>query len=125
MKLKLITVVCLAVLLTGCVTNKNLYHWGNYEDTLFAHFHEPDVKEEMLTAYLTFLEKQRGKNDTKKIAPGLFAEAGTFMLEQGDTKAAIRFYKLERSVWPESEALMTMLINNLHARENAKQEQQL
>jgi hypothetical protein len=122
MKLKLLGCVCAAALLAGCATNNHLYQWGNYEDTLFAHFHEPEVKEEMLTAYMAFLEKAPTKN-TKKVAPGLFAEAGTFMLEKGDTKAAIRFYELELSVWPESEPLMSMLIRNLNAREQAVQEQ--
>ena len=122
MKLKLIGCVCAAALLAGCVTNNHLYQWGNYEETLFAHFHEPEVKEEMLTAYMAFLEKAQTKK-TKKVAPGLFAEAGTFMLEKGDTKAAIRFYELELSVWPESEPLMSMLIHNLNAREQTAQEQ--
>ncbi|CUA87366.1 DUF4810 domain-containing protein [Pseudidiomarina woesei] len=122
MKLKLIGCVIAALLLAGCATNNNLYQWGNYEDTLFAHFHEPEVKEEMLASYIAFLEKSQNKSK-KKVAPGLFAEAGTFMLEKGDATAAVRFYELERSLWPESEPLMTMLIQNLKAREQTVQEQ--
>lgn len=105
-------------LISGCATNKNLYQWGNYEETLFAYFHEPDVKEEMLEYYFEFIaEAQTGK---KPVAPGLFAEAGTFMLEKGNTPAALRFYELERAAWPESSALMTTLITNIKARQEAQ-----
>jgi len=104
----------LLVLLTGCASNNHLYAWGNYEESLFANYHEPEVKEEILNEYIAFIDENQSAK--KKVAPGLFAEAGTFLYERGDTTGAIRFYELEKQAWPESQQLMQTLINNLQER---------
>ena len=111
---KLLTALGLVALLSGCASNNGLYQWGNYEEALFVNYHEPAVKEEMLDNYLVFVREYEPGKQT--IAPGLYAEAGTFMLNRGKAKEAIAFYELERKHWPESEALMTTLINNLEER---------
>ena len=114
-KIKIILPLVFTGLLSACATtDNNLYSWGTYEETLFVNYHEPAVKEEMLDNYLAFVRKHHA--GTKRLAPGLFAEAGTFMLERNDPQAAIEFYELERQNWPESEPLMTTLITNLKAR---------
>lgn len=115
MKTKIITITAAILLLSGCATNKNLYEWGNYEETLFVYFHEPEVKDQMLTNYLAFIEKAQA-GSAKKVAPGLFAEAGTFMLEKNDVESALRFYQLEHKTWPESRSMMEIMISNLEAR---------
>lgn len=118
MKHKLLGAVFIAALLSGCASNTQLYQWGDYEEVLFVHFHEPAVRDEMLANYYTFVNTVAdGTIQSKKpIAPGLFAEAGTFMLDSGDIEAAIGFYQLEANTWPESRHLMTTLITNLRAQ---------
>lgn len=98
---------------SGCATTEpDMYDWGPYEDTLFAVYHEPAHKEEALKNYMTFI---RDRDGNVQIAPGLFAEAGTFLLNQGDISGAIRFYKLEYETWPESRPMLGTLIDNLEA----------
>ena len=113
-KRNLFAAVGVVALLSGCASNNGLYQWGNYEEALFVNYHEPAVKEEMLDNYLAFVREYEPGKQT--IAPGLYAEAGTFMLNRGKPEEAIAFYKLERENWPEREALMTTLINNLQER---------
>ncbi|WP_157981063.1 DUF4810 domain-containing protein [Pseudidiomarina insulisalsae] len=115
MEFRKLTVALSLLVLSGCATNNHLYQWGNYEETLFTYFHEPEVKEEMLGYYFEFVNEAQGKK--KPLAPGLFAEAGTFMLERGDVTAALRFYELEYATWPESRILMGTLITNIKARQ--------
>lgn len=104
-----------AVLATGCATgNKELYDWGQYEQTLFVVYHEPAYKEEALSNYLTFVEEHNGQ---RTLAPGLYAEAGTFLLEEGDVDGAVAFYKMEYEYWPESRPMLGVLIENLEARQ--------
>ncbi|AZT84870.1 DUF4810 domain-containing protein [Marinobacter sp. NP-4(2019)] len=103
------------VLLAGCASNQGLYEWGQYQETLFVVYQEPALKEEALKNYMEFVET--GGTPEHPIAPGLFAEAGTFMLEQGDVDSAIKFYKLEYDAWPESRPMLSMLIKNLEARQ--------
>ncbi|MRJ42194.1 MULTISPECIES: DUF4810 domain-containing protein [Idiomarina] len=115
MKLKLLWVVLGSLLTSACVTNNNLYQWGNYEEALFVYYHEPEVKEEILIDYLEFIETAQQK--PKPVAPGLFAEAGTFLLEQGKRAEAIKFYQLEHDTWPESQLFMAALIRNLQTQQ--------
>ena len=113
---KRLILVALAVLLaTGCATGNNqLYDWGEYEQTLFVVYHEPAYKEQALDNYLTFV---RGHNNSQgTLAPGLYAEAGTFLLEQGDVNGAVSFYKMEYERWPESRPMLGILIENLEAQ---------
>jgi len=110
-----IPVVMAAVLATGCATgNKQLYDWGQYEQTLFVVYHEPEYKEQALDNYMTFVREHNGR---RTLAPGLYAEAGTFLLEQGDVDGAVAFYKMEYEHWPESRPMLGILIENLEAQQ--------
>lgn len=99
--------------LASCASNNTLYEWDHYEQTLFIVYHEPAYKEKALKNYLVFVENH---HKSKPLAPGLYAEAGTFLLEQGDYKGAIGFYKLEYESWPESRPMLSALIKNLEKR---------
>lgn len=99
------------LLLSGCQSSPTHYAWGNYEDALFAQFHEPAVRDRVIHDYLIFVE--RHNTETKPVGPGMYAEAGTFMLEKGDIQKALRFYQLEADMWPESRPMMFTLIRNL------------
>lgn len=114
MNRKLLLAALVGLLLTGCATNSQLYDWGDYEQTLFVVYHEPEYKEQALNDYLTFVREHQGMDN---LAPGLYAEAGTFLLEQGDVEGAIAFYRMEYERWPESRPMLGMLIENLEAQQ--------
>lgn len=118
---KTILISITLVMLAGCQTTpKSLYAWGNYESALFANFHEPAARETELAKYFTFIESTPKYN--QRFGPGLYAEAGTFMLQQGNVPQAIHFYQLEATSWPASKALMDTLVRNLKARNNIEPE---
>lgn len=106
-----LAVIAVALFLTACAAPKTLYDWGDYEQTLFIHYHEPALKEESLRNYITFVEN--AGTPEYPLAPGLYAEAGTFMLENGEADAAVSFYKMEYDAWPESRPMLSILIDNL------------
>lgn len=101
----------LLLLLSGCATYGDLYSWGRYEKDLFNYYHEPSLKEEVIRDHAEFVLRIHERGE--KPAPGLLAEAGTFYLQEGDVESAIRFYRLEYEVWPESRPMMSVLIKNL------------
>lgn len=107
-------VVAVALLSAACSSPRTLYDWGKYEETLFIHFHDPALKEEALKNFIHFVES--GGKTTRPIAPGLYAEAGTFMLEAGDLKSALKFYQMEYDAWPESRPMLGVLMENLETR---------
>lgn len=125
---KRLGLVLIVILITGCATDTRLYNWGKYEQTLFTVYHDPEYKEQAIQQYINFINQQQAlnkqninkksanKQTIKQLAPGLCAEAGTFMLEQGDYKNALVFYKMEYELWPESRPMLGALIQNLEAR---------
>lgn len=103
--------LCIGALATGCATNNTLYNWGNYENNLFNYYEKPELQEAIVASQIEFLREL--ENSGLRPAPGLFAEAGTFLLLEGDRQGAIEFYQKEHDAWPESQPMMSVLIANL------------
>jgi hypothetical protein len=109
---RLLSTLILGSMLSGCAST-SLYTWGTYEDDLFKYFHDPAQKELAVEHHLDLVQKLTAADQV--VAPGLYAEAGTFAFLEGDKATAVKFYALEAELWPESRPLMTVLINNLEA----------
>ena len=110
---KLFLALLIALLTSGCAGGP-LYDWDGYEETLFVVYHEPAYREQALVDYLEFVDKTERR---RPLAPGLYAEAATFLLEDGDIDGALKYYKLEYEHWPESRPMLAKLIENLEARQ--------
>ncbi|WP_188151996.1 DUF4810 domain-containing protein [Teredinibacter waterburyi] len=105
------------LLLSGCGATTQ-YKWGNYEKNMFDYYHQPSRKDKVISDHLNMVANP--PINGQKLAPGMFAEAGTFYLEQGDLAKAIEMYQLERAAWPESTKLMDALIENLQKKVGSK-----
>ena len=109
-------IVC-SLLLGGCATRPALYQWGGYDELLYQSYKTPATAQTARTkleAHIASLEKSQ-----QKVAPGLYAELGTFYLQGGDTAKAVSYYTKERNAWPESRGLMDALIGNLNKPKSA------
>ena len=113
LKTTAIALVATSALLAGCQST-GLYQWGNYEQSLYNYYKDPAELEAHAKAILKAIERSNGK-----VAPGLYAEYGTILLQQGKKAEAIEYYTKERDLWPESQHLMNAMINNL-SRQTAK-----
>lgn len=110
---KLIALASL-VLLSACASQSN--EWGNYSNQLYAYYKTPtDAQRLQLTDELQKIFA-RAELKGKAPPPGLFAEYGTIMLEQGDQHSAVEYYIKERDAWPESRVLMESLIQTLQQK---------
>lgn len=105
-------------LLTGCAS-KSLYQWAGYEDQLYASYKDPTKAEAMRSRLEAHVQQSRQSGT--KVAPGLYAELGTLYLQAGQRRQAISYYVQERQTWPESQQLMTALIQNLERLEQQAQ----
>lgn len=104
---------CALLVLGGC-TSTSQYKWGNYEDNMFDYYHEPGRKDKVVSDHLRMVANP--PSNGQKLAPGMYAEAGTFYLEMGDLQKAIEYYQYEKEAWPESATLMDALIQNLQQK---------
>lgn len=95
--------------LSGCAP-KNLFYWGNYEDSLYERYINNDTKQTEI--YLRELIDNAAK-ENMRVPPGIFADYGFILYQRGDKKSAIDYFKKEKQLYPESQILMNKLIKRV------------
>ncbi|AGW94261.1 MULTISPECIES: DUF4810 domain-containing protein [Cupriavidus] len=101
------SVLATAALLSACAPQQK-YAWGSYEPALYTYYKTPAASE----AFAEQLGKtiSGAESSGAKVPPGLYAEYGNVLLEQGKAKDAVVWFGKEKATWPESAALMTRMI---------------
>ncbi|WP_336366422.1 DUF4810 domain-containing protein [Marinobacter sp. C2H3] len=114
MKLAL-SVVFLISVLSGCAVNSNVppthFYFGSYATTLYEY--KKDPSEQTRNAHIAELRRIISYSGEHNLItpPGIHAELGQFLLKSGDQAAAINEFKAEQSLYPESEKLMSLMID--------------
>lgn len=119
------------LLLAGCAAQSEPtapgYQWGNYSSTYYAYKYNPSEQtrrqhmRELESIIRTAHRKRREHEDACTCAPpGLYAEYGYFLMKEGKTERAIKFFRLEQRVYPESKALVRRLIRRAREKQPNK-----
>ncbi|MCI2282621.1 DUF4810 domain-containing protein [Colwellia sp. MSW7] len=114
MKTKLLMVVCAALLATGCANKvKPMYEYGEYSETFYTM--KRDVGENSLKEWKVTLEDviQRSGEQSLRVPPGVYANLGYLYLKVNDSRTAISYFELEKSIYPESVIFMNNLISKI------------
>lgn len=106
--------VAVALAISGCAQRSALYHWGTYDDSLYSHYKNPQDREVWVASLKTSILE--AEQDGKRVAPGLYAEYGYALYEEGSPKEAIVNFQKEKEKWPESRFLMEKMIRNAERR---------
>lgn len=113
--MKKILIACAALALAGCATpNTGLYQWGGYDGLMYQAYKNPEAvvkSRDALAAHIDAMQK-----GGQRVAPGLYADLGTMLLQAGDKAGALANYRRERALWPESAVLMDAMIKNLETK---------
>jgi hypothetical protein len=105
----LLAAAALALGLAGCQP-KTLYAWNGYDETVYRHYKNPQDREAWVEALKTaILENEQ---EGRKMPPGLYAEYGYALYEEGAFPQAIVYFQKEKEKWPESRLLMEKMIRN-------------
>lgn len=103
-----------ALAATGCVPRTTLYHWRGYDDGLYRHYKNPQDREHWVeTLKVIMLESEE---QGLKVPPGVHAEYGFALYEEGRFPEAITYFDRERAEWPESRVLMEKMVRNAQGR---------
>jgi hypothetical protein len=109
-----VLLVLLVVAASGCASQSSMYHWGAYDSALYGHYRKPAEREAWVEALKTaLLEAER---EGRRVPPGLYAEYGYALLEEGKSKEAVTYFEKEKAKWPESTVLMQKMIRNAGQR---------
>ncbi|MFW6413558.1 MAG: DUF4810 domain-containing protein [Oceanicaulis sp.] len=102
MRLKLLACAGLALAITACAPTSR-FEWGNYENTLYALYQNPEAE----TAYEDSLRRaiERGAA-SDRVAPGMHAELGYLLHARGDVAAAREQFAAEMALFPESRVFL-------------------
>ena len=113
MTLKFLVVVAVAAL-SGCQTTKPLYHYGAYQDSVYAHFKNEDSS---VTQEIDALEKTIAKSAAKnlQVGPGLNAHLGYLYIESGQMDKGVAYLRQEKALYPESAQFIDFLLKNAKA----------
>lgn len=100
-----------SAVLTACSageeSDSNLYHWGNYADTVYRYYNEPNDFGRQEADLQEIIAKAKGRN--KPVAPGLYGHLGLVLLKQGKTAEAYAAFQQEQQLYPESKTFMQYL----------------
>ena len=92
----------------GCATPSQKYNWGDYDASLYAYYKVP-AKEAELAATLDAIIHNADTSHTT-VPPGVYAEYGYLLLQQGKGEDAAKYFALESLHWPESKVFMDRMI---------------
>lgn len=114
---KLLGVLVLAASLSACapmVSQSGLY-WGTYSNTLYAFKKNPSPATR--SAHIASIQAVIAKSKELKlrVPPGLYAELGMYMIEDGKKAEANRLMSLELATYPESKPLVDQILKKKHA----------
>ncbi|MBB4659427.1 DUF4810 domain-containing protein [Parvularcula dongshanensis] len=107
--------VCVAAL-AACATPSR-YEWGDYERSLYGYARSPELRdqyEQSLRDAIDVGEK------TNRVAPGIYAELGYLLLEEGDERGAAEAFEREMELFPESRAFIERVMGRTTLADNAE-----
>ena len=107
--LLLFSVILLAT--ASCTTTqKSLYNWDRYTTTSYQFYKKqtPEATEALMKTYENMIKKTTGTRKTA--APGVHAEYGYFLIQNGKKDDGIVMLKKEKELYPESSIFMDRLI---------------
>jgi hypothetical protein len=98
-----------ALLLTGCATNKSIYQWESYQPQVRDYLKgSTEGAEKQIITLEADLEKVKSKNGTPP--PGYHAFLGMLYEKTGKHDLMLREFYEEKAIFPESAPYMDFLI---------------
>lgn len=99
----------LAVLATGCAQQpKPLYHWGAYQDQVYAYFKNADASYEAQIIALE-ADTQKARAAGADVPPGFHAHLGMLYAQIGKDDQVRQQFETEKTLFPESATFMDFL----------------
>lgn len=109
-----------SILVTGCASQTH-YAWQNYDQRLYNHYKNPSESDQFIKDLQEIIADGE---KTGNVPPGIYAEYGYVLYENGNFPEAMQYFKKEQDAWPESRVLMTKMLSNVQRRSNSKNKQQ-
>lgn len=97
-----------AALLSACAAQPAKYNWGTYERSLYSYYKAPAQVTDLNQA-LNAIVNDNAKT-ARPVPPGIWAEYGYLLLQEGKAPEAVAAFQREETAWPESKSFMDKMI---------------
>lgn len=97
--------------LTGCKTTEPLYHYGDYQQTVYSYFKGNETSASEQIGVLEQAIEIAG-NKGKAIAPGVHAHLGMLYFESGNPEQGSMHFEQEKALFPESSVYLDFLLKS-------------
>lgn len=107
---KLICLAVIALVVNSCSSPKSLYSWEKYGQASYNYLKKADEKsvEGIMEQYKKIIYKQKG---TRQVAPpGIHADYGFILIQEGKLKEGKEFLKREIVLYPESKIFIDRIL---------------
>jgi hypothetical protein len=94
----------------GCAAPQTMYHWGEYDRRVYAYHRDPKDREAWVEGLMTIILESEAQG--QRTPPGIYAEYGYALQEEGRNQEAVAYYQREKAQWPEAGVLMDKMIRN-------------
>jgi len=94
-------------LLSGCAAQKR-YSWNDYDKKVYDFYKNPVEKDEFVKNLKAVLDDSESAGH---VPPGIYAEYGYALYEQGNSLQSVLYFQKEADKWPESKFFMAKLIS--------------
>ncbi|MBB3224416.1 DUF4810 domain-containing protein [Pseudoduganella umbonata] len=94
--------------LTACAAPQKKYEWGSYEQSLYEYYKAPANLNALVASIDATIVNAEKAN--RPVPPGVYAEYGFLLLQQGKHQEAAGLFTKEKARWPESASLMNKMI---------------
>jgi hypothetical protein len=114
MKMKILLLPLFLVFFYGCQTHqRTIYYWSDYSDKLYK-FKKTTTDTTKAQYKRTLLDIISNANTRgKKIPPGICAEYGFILLQDGQQSEGLQYMDKETALYPESTVFVTRIKNEV------------
>lgn len=106
---RILIVLTLMAVLSGCKTTELQYHHGEYNKAVYSFFRGDEMSlEEQITVLREVITTAATKN--KPVAPGIHAHLGMLYFESGANDLGMEHFNMEKKLFPESTQYIDFLI---------------
>ena len=98
---------------TGCAPKRLLYSWSNYDSTSYTYLKKGDEasRANLIKSYRQMIERKAGTRRT--VPPGIYADYGFLLLQNGNTEEGKAMLSKEISLYPESKVFIESILKML------------
>lgn len=110
---KIIAFISLVSFFASCAPS-NLYYWGKYDQATYQ-FNKTQTEESRVKLLSTYEDiiKNKAKSLSKEVPPGIYADYGYLLIQDGQIAKGKEMLEKELSIYPESKKMVEYILKKL------------